>query len=848
MARIVNSYFKNLTLSLQTIFFAISEDVGSSSSNLEDVSTFTNKSAFDGFNTAGGKKIGVQLNSLIRAKKSMDDVQVEPNTMEEQFSNPQLMSGAGVRNKMDKNPDSKNHHINNVSKSNTLAEKSSYRPLSKPANDSKLNTANDDLLPKFSTNEMSGSSGEDYQRNVKFTSDESSNRISELLNTECCINQFPSFSTASGRKMNISDKFLAKGKKIFESTAEEKSIDEIKPNRDLSSSQLPPDNSCQTGKTKSRETNLVSAHEHSKPSILKKPFASPILNKSEAESYHQLGGFCSAAGKKLAATEKSRKGAEKLYASILNEISTENAQDLQFASFSSASGKETCVTETSLKKEKKQYESTSKEATLCDPKSIEKSVDFAKPVQLATKTAKKMSVTNEALQKAHKLFDNCFDEECLNDLMFNPANPASGPQFSTFTSAAGKVISVAEKRLSNAQKIFQSVSAETVVSMEKMGNFKDGLHPHERKIPSDCKQSDVDTSEAAPCHQRLKRSFNEDTLQNAPCCSSSAGKKLKTDENVLEFSEKSDKVVGEFKPDREILKIPPAASILELPTDCELPVDSFSFFSGEEVFQKSPSLDDTVLLNSDIILSDTEIKADCDLPAMESAACVASHSSIKNFAADDTTLVNLSQEISESASAFLFDMKNDNLTFGPGHSSSHSDAVDEPKVKVATTATSRSSSPVFDSSKPSHKRKYKKRRSQHSLSLNPLEVTYVRKESDHAVDRKSSPEEVLKMLNQNFAQKVNKRKEPSSNLMYPSSKKAKDFNDSILEQRKQAALEQQKLVSQKDEQLCKPRVGSILTEKLHGNRKSLREMVNYEKPKRYSVSKVSTDFNILVNF
>lgn len=846
-------FLKLCVVSTKPSFVLISEDIGKSSSNLESISSFTNQFASDVFNTAGGRKINVQPNSLVRAKKTMDAVQIVPETTEEQFLIQRSMSSANVLDKVELIPP----HVDDAGKSRSLAEKSSSRRPTKPANNSKLVAVDDGLLPQFSANKTSSSSREDSQAKIKFTTDESFNQILEPVNAESCVKQFPTFSTASGRKMSVSEKFLAIGKKMYVSTAEEKSIDEIKPSRNDSFSLFPLGDSNTTRNMKSRETKLVSALKPSESNIFKNPSTSSTLNKSEAESHHQLDGFCSASGKRLTVAESSRNGAEKLYASVSNEAFFESAQDQQFASFSSASGKKIRVTGSLLEKGKKLYESTLGETS--DSESAGKNVNFSKPAQLAAKIVKKVNVTDESLRRAQKLFEDCFDNDCMNEFTLNPVDPSSSPQLSTFTSAAGKTINVAKKKLFDAQEILQSVSAETMVSMEKMGDLADAFLPCRSKVLSNSKPSDVSASKAASHHQRLKRSLNEDSLQNVSSYSSHMGKKMKTDEDPHKVGGKSEEIVKVFKSCEENLKIPPSScganyklepvlssrtkeeknsvvSVSEPPIDPKLLFDSFSLRSDEnDIFQKSPSLDDTMLLNSDVIISDTDIKVDCDLRATESAATVESN----------TTLLNLSQEISESTSAFLFDMKNDNLAFDPVHSPSYSGTVDQPEAKTATPEISRSSSPVFDSCKPSHKKKYKKRRSQHSLSLNPLEVTYVRKDSDN-VANKSTPEEVLKMFNQNFAQKVNKRKEPSSNMTYPSSKKAKDSNenDKILEQRKHAALEQQKLVSQKDEQLCKPRIGSILAEKLRGDRKSLREMVNYEKPQRYSVSKVSNSILI----
>lgn len=911
-------------------FILISEEIENVCSNRESISALTNNFAFDAFNTAGGRRINVKPNSFARAKKSMDAVQIEPEMMEEQFLNRKKVSSASGMDKVDL--------VSSPDKSRISAEKSSSRRLTKPPNRSESVTI-DGLLPQLSpyTKKIFSSSVKNSPTKLEFTADELLNQVPEPLVAQPFVNQFPAFSTASGKKMGVAEKFLAAGRKIYESTAEEKSIDEIKPSKNDSYPRFPPKDSNATKEMNTRESahqlskhsiftkpstsstlnkfeaesphqlggfcsaagkkltvaesNLKgaekmyasisnepffesaqdqlfasideiksskndlsvqfpsevsnttkkmnsrdSAHQFSKPNIFTKPSTSSSLNKFEVESPHQLGGFCSAAGKKLSVAQSNLKGAEKLYASISDEPFFESAQDQPFASFNSASGKKIGVSSSLLEKGKKLYESTLEETKLCKSESTREIDSFSKPVQLVAKTARKMNVTNESLQRAQKLFEDCFNDDCMNEFTLKPAGLSSSPQLSTFASAAGKTINVAKKKLSDAQKIFQAVCAETMVSMEKMGGLADDFFPCRSKVPSNSKSSDVSASKS-PRLQRLKRSFNEDSLQNLPSFSSHMDKKMKTDEDSQKVEGKLGEIVEESKFCEENLTIPPdcgasyeleqksTASVLEPPIVTKQQLDSLSCCSQDDIFQKSPSLDDSQSLKSEMI----NIKSPCDLRGTESAA------EMENNA----TLLNLSQEISESTSAFLHDMKNDDLAFDPVHSSSCSGAV-EPEAKIATPEISRSSSPVFDSCKPSSKKRSRKRRSQHSLSLNPLEVTYVRKEPDNAASN-STHEEVLQMFHQNFAQKVSKRKEPSSNMMYPSSKKAKDSNesDSILEQRKQAALEQQKLISKKDEQLCKPRIGSILAEKLRGDRKSLREMVNYVKPQRYSVSKVS---------
>lgn len=626
------------------------------------------------------------------------------------------------------------------------------------------------------------------------------------------FSKFPSFSTARGKKLMVTESSLRKAEKLYATTAEEA----VKSEENLSGPFL--NFKSESGK----KPQAFSADA---------PFASTA--ESSCAATHQSPAFSRSSDNEnvLETASKSTNNVEQSASDdFLCRVDFAQPHSTQFAGFSTASGKKVNVSERSLKNAEKLYDAVAQETG----EKIEASGQNLPYASSAS--GRKLTVGEESLRSGQKLLDDCSDKVPNESAM----GPGVQPQLSTFCSEAGKTINVAQKYLLNAQKLFQSVSDETLEEDLAPRNSNQG------KVQFNSKPCDTAPS------LRLKRSLNEDAIHNV--ASSNVGKKMKTDENAMKLSAKE--II--LEPGEENLEITPPKRGVGLRISCsvaekhekrstvstpvqltdasELLVDSSSMCSDENMFRKissESSLENTILLNDDTGLRNADTKEFSEIPTSVSEICE-SNSTKKEIATDDSALLNLSQEISESTSAFLFDMKNGNIVFGDEQSPSY---ADEQKTERA----SRSPSPIFDSNKPGRKKKYKKRRSQYSLSLNPLDVTYVRKDSENASVRETGPEEVLKMLNKNFAQKVNKRKEPASNLVYPSSKKTKDSNknEDFVEQQKQALLEQEKLVSHKDGQLCKPRVGSILTEKLQGSRKSLREMVNCERPQRYSVSKVN---------
>ncbi len=155
---------------------------------------------------------------------------------------------------------------------------------------------------------------------------------------------------------------------------------------------------------------------------------------------------------------------------------------------------------------------------------------------------------------------------------------------------------------------------------------------------------------------------------------------------------------------------------------------------------------------------------------------------------------------------------------------------------------SKATSPVFEPSKTNRKRTTKKRRSQGSLSLNPLNITFVRKE-----DSVSSTEDTFRMLNDNFAQKSFKRKEAPSNGGCLSTKKPKAFDkNNIIERRKDAVIEQQNYVNNKDKKDCRQRMGSLMKHKQSKGRKQLKDIAS--RPQRYSFEEVCCKFEFFSVF
>lgn len=655
----------------------------------------------------------------------------------------------------------------------------------------------------------------------------------DIVNTD--IKNLPGFSTACGKQLIVNEKSLLKVKKLFEniSCEIEKEIPEFL-HTDSLKHLIDQKVTTNVKRRNIAEKSSIVANKLFDCEEMEKA-DDPQKAKIKTSASQTLEFFSTASGKQIDVREQSLQTAQKLFDSIFKDTEEDvNVFDNE------STKKENCIFSTvkrrrmevnedlllknKLPKIKEMYNAEDiNTQNIIENKFIPFNINDTKRIHID----EQLPFATEKLNETQQNIDQRFNMKGIIN-----------SQLAAFHTANGKQINITEKSLQLAKKLFEDVDKdrETIKSQENLTS----------SLKNDQPMNDVDqNNKCTQFHTKKFIAKSKELLSNF--FKNNAEKN--TEEQFREIKMRSDVAINV----RPLIEFKGSSDDVRKTIDVREKLIDFTKNKLNDEFKDQKVENYCTNFNEDF---EHEIAQTCkqvlEYKSIESA--VLTDAKVMDFHLQDaekknpvydvveTSLTsNVSREVTESTSAFLFDMNCDTSFIPVDDVSFNSFNLPEKKEMEMEKQHSKPSSPVFESNKISRRKKNKKRRSQCSLSLTPLNVTYMRKENDDVLDSRTSSEDIFKMFKDNFAQKSVKRKESVSDMVYPLSKKAKksDYKVELSDKRKQAAIDQQTYINTKDRESCKPNCGRYLSEKLNGKRNTLRETVNNERPQRYQTDKVS---------
>ena len=330
------------------------------------------------------------------------------------------------------------------------------------------------------------------------------------------LETFKGFSTASGKKVNVSEKALdAARKKLEADNGHTKEVEKAPTFKGFSTA---------SGKK-------VNVSEKALDAARKKLEVDDGHTKG-VENAPTFKGFSTASGKKVNVPEKALDAAwKKLEADNGHTKEVEKAPT--FKGFSTASGKKVNVSEKALDAARKKLEADNGHT-----KEVEKAPTFK---GFSTASGKKVNVPEKALDAAWKKLeaDNGHTKEV-----------EKAPTFKGFSSASGKKVNVSEKALDAARKKLEADNGHTK-EVEKAPTFK-GFSTASGKI--------VDISKKALDAARKKLEADDGhtkEVEKAPTFkgfSTASGKKVNVSEKALDAARK--KLEADDGHSKEVEKAP----------------------------------------------------------------------------------------------------------------------------------------------------------------------------------------------------------------------------------------------------------------------------------------------------
>ena len=405
------------------------------------------ESSADGFRTASGRNIIVSQEALEKAKKILDEV----DDAEEALSQPM---------------------------------KRKFESLSEDAENpcEAVKTVGDEVAPK----KIKSSSIDAPEDEVTLD-----DLCAEIENME-----YSGFSTASGKKVSISDESLKKVAGMFDdATCAEKEILEIASKRNTLKAAV--DEGVSTPSGKKDTVSERSLAETMKEKSFEADLA--CLESVPMEGSDRIPddvGFATASGKRVnvseSALEKARSYFEdgnseedllELAAKLKDRSKHSPGRDATPVSFSTASGRKVTVSNDALKKAKQLFSDEKagedllelaekhrkRRSGTSEPAALQNSLgEHTAPVGFCTASGNQVPVSADALLKAKQLFADEDHEEDVAELAAKTRDrrknlPRADPI--GFSTANGKKVSVSNEALMKAKKLFADENAEDLLEL-----------------------------------------------------------------------------------------------------------------------------------------------------------------------------------------------------------------------------------------------------------------------------------------------------------------------------------------------------------------------------------------------
>ncbi|XP_065215345.1 breast cancer type 2 susceptibility protein-like [Planococcus citri] len=664
------------------------------------------------------------------------------------------------------------------------------------------------------------------------------------------------FKTGSGRTIKVDDGSLQSSKKLFSDISIETACDfgDVVPKNGAYKRPTKPeaagfktgsgrmikvdDGSLQSSKNLFSDISIETACDFG--DVVQKNGAYKRPTKPEA------AGFKTGSGRTIKVDDGSLQSSKNLFSDISIETACDFGDVVQkngaykrpikpeAAGFKTGSGRTLKIDEESLRTSKNLFSDISVEAESNFDDAAPSTSAYKRPTKtetmgFKTSSERTIKINNESLKTSKNLFSDISAEIEGNSDSNGSSKRSDKAALSGFKTSSGRRIKVNDDFMKLSKNLFSDMMNETEANADAVdanitNNFKTG--------------SGKDVKVSVESLEKPKNSFSDvnswpEKKVNAVNRTSPKENEMKDVKDKNEHRSPPPRVHNQsFDLSREIME---SASAFLYDISHE---SGSSFFVPNEtsIISKTNPLEQSgssfSVPNETSIISKTT-----PLEQSESSLCIPK----------ETSTISKTNQHEQSSSSFT--IPNDTSTIDKTNS-----LVEEHRRSDVsnTTASSRSSSPVFDAKYAPTKRKSSSRRTSSVQSLN---ITFGgRKTNDSSgssgSDQMSAELETLKM---NFSLKSHKRKSSSRDNSQVGTKKCKngslssspDEDEKLASSRRRATAvaHQQKYISNKPKEFCRPTRGYYST-LIHGSKEaelsavvdriSLGHLARNEKPKLYS--------------
>ena len=433
-------------------------------------------SGFKGFSTASGNIVSVSVSALQKAKSLLDDVEK---------SDEKAYYSSHSRKKCVKHSKLPSHSVGTFKGFSTASgNKVSFSEESLIAAKTLMEDI-DTYSTSITADRASRVSDYDYKqsfvqgRNSLHKPDRSNEAsepsysfedkgctIVEKAMTSTVSSGFSGFSTASGQKVTVSEKHLAKARKLFDETIH---VADASPRKCS-------DLTCQT--TPSGNKPTVTDEKLLQAKKLLRGVETPLnhIVNSDFKKGSKVSCVITANDIKVTETMKPLLDTNKLVDETNTTAEVPVTKDFakntsEFAGYSTASSNKVTVPDENVLKANKLLNGTRNLTSVS--KNTERKVGFT---GFSTASGHKVTVSEENLLEAKKIFD---EADCTVDAINNQKSvlPGNSSGFSGFATASGCKVSVSEESLFKAKKLLDE--SEKCVALEKSLEFQ-----YQKKISS----------------------------------------------------------------------------------------------------------------------------------------------------------------------------------------------------------------------------------------------------------------------------------------------------------------------------------------------------------------------------
>ncbi|XP_078603225.1 uncharacterized protein LOC144877195 [Branchiostoma floridae x Branchiostoma japonicum] len=266
------------------------------------------------------------------------------------------------------------------------------------------------------------------------------------------------FTTAKGKKINVSKKSLEKAEHIWNSTEQEEQ--KLKKGKASKSGETDCPTMLQGFQTASGHRVSVSDAALTKAKQMWKDTGElehDMLSGSTDECLRKPGGFKTARGKGVRVSEKVLQKAQQMWKETEGQQGTvtskTNVCSAEFPGFQTASGNKVAVSEKALQKAQQMWEETEGQQDTVTSKMNACSTEFQ---GFQTASGKRVRTSEKALQKAQQMWKETEGQQDTETSKMN----ACPTEFHGFQTASGHKVAVSEKALQKAQQMWNDAAKD----------------------------------------------------------------------------------------------------------------------------------------------------------------------------------------------------------------------------------------------------------------------------------------------------------------------------------------------------------------------------------------------------